>query len=154
MARCGSRQGWAQARPLGWANPTSTSKQTNLCPASPLCAPGGMAGKFPLSSGMNTLSWQYSGLGIILPWPNPASSYQYRRAIASWGTTPGLSRAHTLLRWLIIQIPFPVMKECITCSKGCRKYWVWEALGGSRKRPWIQAPALGLYPQSRPMLRA
>lgn len=73
MAQSSSRQGWAQARPLGmavgWASPTSTSKQTNLCPASPLCAPGGTVEKFPLSSGMNTLSWQYSGFGIIPPWP-------------------------------------------------------------------------------------
>lgn len=94
--------------------------------------------------------------GLVLSHPdqNPASSYQCQSAIASRGTTPGLSRAHTLLCWLILRILFPGMKECITCSKGCRKYWAREALGESRKRPWIQAPALGLYPQSRLMLRA
>lgn len=69
MARSSSRQGWALGMAVGWANPTSTSKQTNLCPASPLCAPGGTVEKFPLSSGMNTLSWQYLGFGIIPPWP-------------------------------------------------------------------------------------
>ena len=96
-------------------------------------------------------------LGVLYypsPDQKPASSYQYQSAIASRGTTPGLSRARRLLCWLITQIPFPGMKECITCSKGCIKYRAREALGGSRKPPWIQAPALGLYPQSRPMLRA
>lgn len=66
-------RGWGQARCLGIAvgraNRTSASKQTNLRPALPLCAPGGTLEKLPLSSGMNTLSWQYSGFCIIPPWP-------------------------------------------------------------------------------------
>lgn len=89
MARCSSRQGWAQARPLGWANRTSTSKQTNLCPALPLCAPGGTAEKFPLSSRMNTLSWQYSGFCILPPWPKSREFLSIPKCGCFPGHNPG-----------------------------------------------------------------
>lgn len=131
-------QGPGSGAVLGNCKPRSASKQTNPRPASPRRAPGGDAGKVAFVERDEYLVVTRLGVLCYPPRPAPtenAGSYPYQSAIASWGTTPALSRARSPLCRLIIWIPFPGMKECITCSKGCIKYQAREALGGSRKPP-------------------